>query len=245
MTLNEICLLMTESDAENYLKHVGVINEFNKCIHCDSESIGRIRRGKIKCYSCKKEWDPSKNSFIENHRVSLLKFILVVKCYSLNISELICSQEVQLNYRTVLKIYERFRRLIAGKANNIQKEYGDLEFTLSLCNKENRFYISPPCENISSSLMIIGNLRLIRIRHSDKEFGYKMKLHFDRTLLTSSHEGKLWKLATNLKRNLENLSHIDLEKLYLSVTELLFRYGKTSLQIYSEIMDLMRNSKGG
>jgi transposase-like protein len=245
MTLNEIFQLKAESDAEKYLLHIGVIHEFNKCIHCNSSLLGRIRRGKIKCYSCKKEWDPSKNSFIENYRVSLLKFILTVKCYSLNISALTCAQEVQLNHQTVAKIYENLRRLIAGEVtiNPILNE--DIVFTLSLCNEENGFCLSLPNHNINSSATIIGYLRLTRIRHKDKEFGYKVNLDFDRSLLTSSHEGKLWKLATNLKRNLENLSHIDLEKLYLSVNELLFRFGKTSTQIFSDTLVLVRNSKGG
>jgi len=42
--------------SEEYLKAQGILKQSDQCPYCEGKRIGSIRRGKYKCYDCRKEW---------------------------------------------------------------------------------------------------------------------------------------------------------------------------------------------
>ncbi len=53
-----------EEKAEKYLQKIGILKIFEEYPYCGSKRVGRIRRGKIKCYECRKELGIRRGSIV-------------------------------------------------------------------------------------------------------------------------------------------------------------------------------------
>ena len=60
---------ISEERAEEYLKAQGILKQFDQGPYSKSTRIGRVRRGKFKCYGCWKEWGSRRGSILEGLRV--------------------------------------------------------------------------------------------------------------------------------------------------------------------------------
>jgi transposase len=86
--------------AEQFLRQKGIFKTFNFCPFCGDKSIGKIRRNFLKCYRCKKEWFPRKDSILEDIRVPLSKFVLAMKLFILEVPENKGYKELGIAYNT-------------------------------------------------------------------------------------------------------------------------------------------------
>ena len=86
--------LSSEEKAEEYLREVGILKTFTECPHCKSESIGRVRRSKYKCYRCKKEWSIKYGSFFENYYLNTIQILFLLKLFSYTADTNLLSREV-------------------------------------------------------------------------------------------------------------------------------------------------------
>ena len=103
--------LQDESAAQTYLTEKKILREFYVCPFCKSEKIGNIRRDRMRCYKCKKEWHRRKGSFLESRHISYSKFIGLLKLYSSRISILIrLADELSLDRKTVAELFEIFSK---------------------------------------------------------------------------------------------------------------------------------------
>jgi len=101
-----------EGKAEQYLQKIGILKTFEECPHCGSTRLGRIRRVKIKCYDCKKEWGIRKGSIVEGLRIPLTKFLMAVKLFELDTSVREAARQLDLAYNTVYSLHTLIRRAI-------------------------------------------------------------------------------------------------------------------------------------
>ena len=87
MNLMELTQYTSDDEkAEQYLQKIGILKTFDNCPYCGSRRLGRIRRVKIKCYECRKEWGVRKGSILEGMRIPLTKFLLAIKLFELSSS---------------------------------------------------------------------------------------------------------------------------------------------------------------
>jgi len=56
------------------------------CKYCKSKSVRRIRRNKIKCYSCKREFSILKNTCFGKMKLSVSKWLMIIKLFELSVS---------------------------------------------------------------------------------------------------------------------------------------------------------------
>jgi transposase len=57
MNLNELAQYISDEEkAEQVLREIGILKRYTTCPFCGENHIGRVRRFKIKCYRCNKEW---------------------------------------------------------------------------------------------------------------------------------------------------------------------------------------------
>ncbi len=95
-------LLLDEKLAEQYLLAKGVLKTFTSCEKCGSTKLGRIRRGKYRCYGCKADWSIRKNSILLSHQISFSKFIGVVGCFTLDLTAKQAAEELLLEIDSII-----------------------------------------------------------------------------------------------------------------------------------------------
>lgn len=115
-------LLSGEKESEDYLREKDIIKTFKRCPFCESIRINRIRRNKIKCYECNKEWSIKRDSIFEKIRISFSKFIYIIKLFELEMPALRCAKELKLSRNTVNKIYIIIRKLLIEQSDALAGE---------------------------------------------------------------------------------------------------------------------------
>ena len=105
-------IVSDEKKVIQYLQQKAILKKFDSCPYCGSIHIGSVRRNKLKCYSCRKEWSIRKDSILENLKIPPNKFLLAIKLFELEISALQASKQLKVSYKTMLKLYDFIRRAI-------------------------------------------------------------------------------------------------------------------------------------
>ena len=114
MNLIELSKYLNDEElAEKYLLEKEILKTWTNCPHCNSDKLGKISRGRIKCYKCKKEWHKRKGSFLESKQISFSKFIAFIKLYADEFGVNQLSKELELDIKSVIMIHSDIRmRLI-------------------------------------------------------------------------------------------------------------------------------------
>jgi transposase len=115
---------VSEERAEEYLQVQDILQRFDQCPYCESNRIGRVRRGKYKCYGCRKEWGPRRGSILEGLRVPLVRVLIAIKLFELDTSVREAAHQLGLSYNTVYDLFDLFRQSIVSMDR-------DTSFTLS------------------------------------------------------------------------------------------------------------------
>ena len=102
-------LLLNEKKAEQYLLEIGILKKIKNCENCGSSKIGRIRRGKYKCYCCKSEWNQRQGSMLEGINLNTNKILLFIKLVEYNFNDYKIGKELRMNGRTVKKLRKQLK----------------------------------------------------------------------------------------------------------------------------------------
>ncbi|MGD8780331.1 MAG: hypothetical protein PVH88_15380 [Ignavibacteria bacterium] len=111
--INLIEVLQDESSIEEYLINIGLLQRFDNCIYCESNSLGNVRRGKIKCYNCQREWNKRKYSILENLRVDFKVLVIFLQLYELNIPKHLIINELSITEKAYYKL-EKIAKNVGG-----------------------------------------------------------------------------------------------------------------------------------
>lgn len=129
LKLSEI--LHSEEKSEDFLKQKGILKTFKCCPFCGCDKFYPIRRKKIKCKKCRKEWSAKKDSLLEGLKISSQQFLSILKLFELEISGLKCSKEMKINPKTVARIYKMLRQsliepdfLLSGEVEMDESYFG-------------------------------------------------------------------------------------------------------------------------
>jgi transposase len=95
-----------------YLQNAGLLYRFEECPHCHSRKIGHVRREKLKCYDCRKEWSIRRGSIFERMKIPLEKFFMALKLFEMEISGLKAAEQLGITHVTTMGLYDLFREII-------------------------------------------------------------------------------------------------------------------------------------
>lgn len=98
-----------ELQLEEYLIELGLIKSFTHCPFCNNDKFGVVRRNKLKCYRCKREWSKKLNGPLVNTNVSTTKIVLIVKLLSLGVKDNVIADEANLNWNTYKKVLSQIK----------------------------------------------------------------------------------------------------------------------------------------
>lgn len=236
MTLIELTQYISdEKKAEEFLRSVGILKTFTKCIHCNSTSLGNIRRNKIKCYSCKREWNKNKFSVFEKFNIPYSKFLLALKLFELELTAKSTSTELGIPYKRIKQLFIFFRTQLTGL-----KEKELCESSFQIQNKSSTFNISYSEDKISISIKETTanlpkfNLQRMMDHHTGVHFDICIESFDDFVKLANqdtkySNMNNFWRYAT---KRIKKYHGIENRYFYLYLKELEVRYNRKTEGIW-------------
>ena len=105
-------IIADEGRTIQYLQEKGLLKKYDECPYCGGKSIGNVRRQKLKCYTCRKEWGIRKGSLLEGLRLPLEKVLMAIKLFELEISALQASKQLKVGYKTIMNLFDLVRKAI-------------------------------------------------------------------------------------------------------------------------------------
>jgi transposase-like protein len=103
-----------EGKAEELLRRIGILRTFVSCPFCGGTRFSRVRRGRFKCYGCRREWSIRRDSMLEGLRTPFAKFLMAVKLFELDTSANAAKKQLGVSYNTVYGIFDLLRRSISS-----------------------------------------------------------------------------------------------------------------------------------
>jgi transposase-like protein len=173
MNLIELSKYLNDEDlAEKYLLEKEILKTWTNCPHCNSDKLGKISRGRIKCYKCKKEWHKRSGSILESLHLADGIFIALLKlfCDGRNITS--TQNELGIDIKTVRYLFNLITTKICSiDLSAVKKEQ---EFVLSLDAKDT---ISIALFNDKTDLTkyrLYNIFTLSRKREFDNEYNFEL-----------------------------------------------------------------------
>ena len=239
-------IIQSESAAEEYLQQVGILQSFEKCIHCESSQLNKVRRGNIKCYACKREWSSKKFSSIEDIRISPQKFLLTVKCFALKLNMETCATECDLNVITVKKIYNLIRASIDPLLAKDISQTAMIPLQLYIHNSTKKIRIVPYLnDDLTNNEELAARLLMERCRRSDNSYTFKIDLLKFESAIQKSTIGKVSRLVRDLNKQLETFNKRSAQELLLIIAEVVFRFNCSDGDIFDDLLNFIGRNIGG
>ncbi len=111
MGFESFCRWVSDRESsEEFVISKGVIKRFDRYIYCGKENVRRVRRGRCKCYRCKREWSPYRGTVFEKFRIEPQKFLMVLKMFELEVNTEQVSKEVEISRLSAGKLYNFFQK---------------------------------------------------------------------------------------------------------------------------------------
>lgn len=221
--------LLDEEAAEQYLLDNGILKNFVECPYCQSKSIGKIRRGRMKCYKCKKEWHRRKDSFLESRHISYSKFIGMLKLYSYSFGINKIAVELDLDIKSIIDHTSSLRRLVAIEYNSyLDQEHNELYLST---DQYEHIIVLPTLNNTDTK----AKLLISRIKSADKSFTYNLQLTWiDKA--GANHWNSIHRFANYLKFQLLSFRGISFRYFNEYLFELLYRFNHPEEDLYDHIL---------
>lgn len=225
--------LLDEKAAEEYLIEKGVIKTFGKCIRCESEKLGKIRRGKIKCYDCKYEWKQTKGSILEECRISASKFLGLLKLFELEVPAYKAAKILRIKPTKAYNYYNIIRRKI-NNSEIVSNKLTELLFQIKLF--EEKIFVFPYDENLENKII----LQIQRRRGENKVIELTVKYLDQRNFIKPTKylrdNETLLNFVKELRIKLIGLRNQYYQDIYLFIKEVEFRFNNRNKEIFLELL---------
>jgi transposase len=249
MNLIELAeLLLDEQKAEQYLLEVGILKTFTACEKCGSAKLGRIRRGRYKCYGCKAEWSFRKDSMLHLQSINVSKFIGVIMCFYLELTSLQAMELLKINRKTTDKIYSQIRLIISDLDADQLEKYNTIikNETATFAIKIDNSRVNISIKNDESDNESEFTLTRTRVPNSNATylFNYqriKHLLHNDKLEKFPTLADQFFRFTREKLLKFRGTKHA---YLYLYLKEIEFRYNNKEENIFDKIVEKIANFEG-
>ncbi|MHB1688085.1 MAG: hypothetical protein ACYCVH_12025 [Ignavibacteriaceae bacterium] len=237
MTTKELSLyLNNEDEAEVYLFKVGVLKRFDACVQCGFSHIGRVRRGKYKCYECKTEWNLRKDSYLERRKISLGEFIGIVKFFADSVNASRCAEEIEVGIKPTRHIYRDLRLKLIGRGLINVNDNHDVTFTIRETDGQINISIGGNTEGESSA----ADLTATRSKDSNTSYFYRLSYNNLSAKKILNHIDKIDNLDNFYRfcqERVLNFRGRDMNSLADTLQELAYRYNHRNEDIFNILIN--------
>lgn len=237
MTIKELSkFINNDRESEAFLLGIGILKQFYVCPICKSSHIGRVRRGKYKCYGCKLEWNIRKDSYLEGKKITLTNFICCLKFFADGMNATKCAMELEISSKQTRKIFNNLRELLIGKMSPIVNEKENLIFKIQ--EIDGVIFIQFDIKNLDAA----NNAYLIATRSvdGDREYCYNFEYKNLRIKSLLNEIGKIDKLDDFYRFCKERIFYFrgrDKSYLLALIQELVFRYNHRNEDLIKILID--------
>ncbi len=242
MNLIELSKYLNDEDlAELYLLEKGILKTWINCPHCNSEKLGKISRGRIKCYKCKKEWHKRKDSFLEGKHIDDRVFIAILKLFSEGYGVIETASQLGLNDKTIIEIYEELTNAVFKICSLPTETFSESEFYLCQRSISKIEPLNISCfEKIRSETF--GKLSMLRNRNIDLSYSFTYKFEWMNTT-NRSYKNNINRFLNFLKHNLAIYRGVSQNhfKQYFGI--LLIKYNCKEKNLFNIILDSVKIQK--
>ena len=113
------------------MKYIESISHENiKCKFCTSDQFYSMKnKNMLRCMICKNDFKPFTNTKFSLLRIPYSKWLTLIKLFEISGVAKVVAKQAQIDYKTALKVFDIFRRLIL---NNLNDGYRTLEGEIEL-----------------------------------------------------------------------------------------------------------------
>lgn len=241
MNLIELSKYLNDEDAaENYLLEKGILKTWTNCPDCDSDKLGRISRGRIKCYKCKKEWHKRRDSILEGKHLSAAIFIAFVKLFSMGYSINQIHLELGIEFKTANDLYEKVRSFII-ESHNLQRFVSKKEFILIQEDKIISI-MENPINSRSLENPSYGIIKITRTKSTDSQLTFTYGFDW----IKKQHRRRIYEIDRFLSFFSEKIMQyrgVSYEKFSQYFLESLIRFNNKDEDFYSMVCQCIHSSK--
>ncbi len=243
-------LLLDEKLAEEYLLEKGILKTFKSCERCGSEKLGRIRRGRYKCYGCKSEWGPRSGSILHGQNITSSKFIGLLKLFELEHTAKQSAINLDLDLKTTKNLFHKVRLRISNMSeeeylnhcNNISSWEHDM--LISTTDRKIKIEMTSGTEVIKE----LSKLKKIPFNYRGVEYSFQFN---DVKARKIKQKGKYYPIQINyfwryVIEKLEKHHGISTKSLFLYLKEMEYRYNNRFCKnMFDKIVGKLAIFKGG
>lgn len=238
---------MTRQIIEKYYNGV-------KCFYCDTEHIYKLNDGRIKCGGCHKRYSLAR---LRNELSAAHYFSLEINCRK-------AARDLDLNYKTVYKIYKQIRSLISDYREEESAEYLTIKESSGFTYESGRHFTYVITERDGKIFSLIktntdplklynhfSKKRLKFIIYDADEFVSYRSINFynkfnpnELLVKNRSVDGLdgFWNYA---KERLQQYHGVDKKYIEKYLREIEFRYNNRNEDLYTKILSLYYNKSFG
>lgn len=243
MNLIELAKYLNDEElAEQYLLEQGILKTWTHCPHCNSDKIGRISRGRIKCYKCKKEWHKRKDSFLEGRHISSSKFIAFLKLYSDEIGVNKISSELNLDIKSTIELHTLLRTRIINSYYSLKPDISS-KYIIYIIDQK---IILKTQKNLNENEQPQSEYMLVNFDRT-KEFGnlYSFLIHAEWVGTRIKYKSMLNTFISYVKMKLISYRGVKVEYFFDFFLELIIKFNYRDRIFYEKVLEFLKNSEGG
>ena len=185
--------------------------------------MGRVRRGKYKCYECKAEWNIRKGSYLEGKKIELPDFIGCLKFFADGLDATETARELEVSPKLTRRVFAELRKLITGEIQQVPTDANGITFIIR--EVDGKILVETnPAEGVNHSY---AKLEATRTINKEREFMFTYKFKIIKPKLVLRKIRKIDKLVyfyRFCKERLHTFRGRELNSLIAVMNELAFRY---------------------
>lgn len=227
-------LLINEDDAEAFLQNAGILKAFQSCPSCGSSHMGRVRRGKYKCYECTSEWNIRKGSYLEGKKIELPDFIGCLKFFADGVDATKCAHELEVSPKLTRRVFAELRKLLIGEIQQVSENA--TEVTIYIREVDGQVFVDTKPVNENDSAY--GRIEAVRTINQERAFMYNLRYKNQTVKSMMRHINRINGLDNFYRYCRERLLSFrgrDLKSLVAVMKELAFRYNHRN----EDILDIL------
>jgi transposase-like protein len=150
------------------------IIEYVICPYCNSDKLGKISRGRFKCYKCKKEWHKRKGSILEAKHINSNIFLAIIKLFSDSTGVTAIAFELNLDVKTVTDFYDDLAGAILKEYSLEASTFANSVFYLTQ-QKNAEIRVLENADQINIGKETFGKFKILRNRNLDLSYSFSYK----------------------------------------------------------------------
>lgn len=240
-SIKKLSLILTDEDkAESFLIKSGILKAYTDCIYCGSSHLGRVSRGRVKCYACKSEWKQRKGSLLEGMHISSSTFIGCMKFFADGLNASRCAEELEVSPKLTRRLFNIFRQSLIPTKLRTSPTSNKITFTIR--QMDTKIHLDWTASDNTENGKF-ASIYAVRSKDKDGRYCYNFEYRNKRFKQIINEIDKIDGLDDFYRFAKEHILKFrgrDMNSLIVLLNELTFRYNNRNENIFNLLLKKLR-----